>query len=99
MRTSSWHVDREGERLLLGNDGYLPGEGETSNGADRRASEPDLAPVRGVHLREEAEQRRLPGAVGSDQAEDLALGDLERGPVQAERAAVAELHLPCLEHR
>ena len=60
----------------------------------RAALEQDLASVGRVEAAEAIEQCRLAGAVGADQAEDLALLQLERDAVERDDAAEPQRHIP-----
>jgi hypothetical protein len=57
---------------------------------DRAAGEQHVAPVGRVETRQAVEQRRLAGAVGTDERHDLALGDVEPDTVKRDDAAEAD---------
>ncbi len=48
--------------------------------------------------RDRLEQRRLAGAIGPDDCDELALGDGERNPAQRGEPAIADRQIPDLQH-
>ena len=58
---------------------------------DALAAPADVADLRDVHLADGVEDRRLAGAVGPDDGEQLAVGDGERHVVDRHHAAEAQL--------
>ena len=65
----------------------------------RAPGEQDVAPVRRVEAADAIEQRRLAGAVRTDQAEDLALVQRERDAVERDDAAEPQRDVANLEQR
>ena len=64
----------------------------------RRPAVHDVA-VRGQEPDDRAEQRRLAGAVGSDDADDRAREDVQRNPVHRLDLAIPHVQVPHLEKR
>ena len=60
--------------------------------------EPDLAAARLDQAHDRVQRRRLSRAVGADQADDLALADLDRHVAHGRDAAVAHVQPRDLEH-
>ena len=68
--------------------------------APHRVSLPaDLAAVRLEHPQRDTHGRRLAGAIGADEAEQLALFRPKREPVEGHSRAVATAHVDEFEHR
>ncbi len=66
--------------------------------SDRRAAEPDVAGAHADEADDRVQRRRLPRAVRADQADDLALADLEREVANGRHRAVVDaerLELEC----
>jgi len=59
----------------------------------------DSAGIGGIEPGEDLEQGGLARAVGPDQREDLALGDLKAEPAQRVESAEADREVANLEHR
>src|SRR5207302_3344650 len=78
-----------------------PGARDAMTGAatERLTVQQDVARRRGVDAGDAVEQRRLPRAVGPDQADDFALGELERDAPERVDAAEALGHVDRLERR
>jgi hypothetical protein len=66
---------------------------------DVLALEADRAARRALHASDCADQRGLAGAVGPDDRDDLALGDVERDAVERLRVAVEEVEIGDAEHQ
>jgi hypothetical protein len=84
-------LDRERElgRHALRDHGDLPRELGRAPVRQRPPLEEDRAGVGREHPREQADQRRLAGAVRAEHADDLAGPDLEREVGEPERARLA----------
>ena len=69
-----------------------PGAGPAvrAEGGDVGVTQEDLAAVRGEVARQQIEERRLAGAVGADDADDLAAGHLDRHVVDGPDATEAD---------
>ena len=73
---------REELEVLEGARDPEPDHAARPDALQRAAVEDDVAGVEPVEARDRVEGRRLPGAVGADQADDRALGDLEGDVVE-----------------
>src|SRR6185437_6692456 len=60
--------------------------------------EADRTAARPLHAEDGADERALAGAVGADDGDDLAFGDVERNAVERLRVAVEEVDVAQLEH-
>ena len=65
---------------------------------DRLAAPAHVAGVGLQHAERDPHRRRLAGTVGADEADDLALGDVERQAVERDRLSVASRHVAQLQH-
>ena len=82
------HAGEELETLESAPDAR-PGTGVDREAVDAPALEADLSRVAAAHAVQAVEQRRLPGAVGPDEADRLAAVDLDRDVVEGDDATEA----------
>src|SRR5437762_11821304 len=84
------HAERREEREVL--EGAADAEGGDAvrrQPQQRAAAEADVAALRRVEPAQAIEERRLPGAVGADEPDDLAVGHVERDAVERDNAPEA----------
>ena len=92
-------LTREQRKVLKGPGNADLGDAVRRPVEQRAALEQDFAAVGRVEAAEAIEQCRLAGAVGADQAEDLALFQLERDAVERDDAAEPHRDIANLEQR
>ena len=92
---------REGpvEPRLLGDEGADPGHLAARRGGRVEAAQPDRAGLRREQPGHQADERRLAGAVGAEQADELALAGREGDAVHRGARAVAEADLAQVDDR
>ena len=86
------HAELEVERLLLEDDADV-GERRDGVAAHVVAEHADAAGVGREQAREQLHERRLAGAVGPEQGDELARGDAERDAVEGPHGAVGLDHV------
>src|SRR5690606_12052666 len=86
-------------RLLIGPDEARASDRADAKARDRPALEQDLAPIDRKGASDAAEKRRLAGAVGADETDDLARFNGERHIVIGDHATKALRHIADFEER
>ena len=75
-----------------------PDSGSARVAGDRRAAPAHVAGVGLEHAERDPHRGRLAGAVGADEADDFACGDVEREAIERHRLSVASRHVAQLQH-
>ena len=89
---------REGTRNLIGARQSDPGNAVGRPPFDRLTVEDDTPGVRAVISAHDVDQRRLPGAIGSEQTQNLSAIDVESHAVESLDAGEGFAHLPQRQH-